>query len=430
MRRFALALLIVLPSTCIIRAQVTYSNEIARIYQARCQQCHREGDITPFALTDYETAVAWARDIRDTITTGLMPPWKPVPGYGDFRNSRALPDDERQMILDWMDAGMPEGNPADLPLPIVNNGEWPLGPPDMVLQMVQGFTPPIGSDIYRCFVLPTQLAEDADMTAIDVLPGNRQIVHHVILYQDTSGQAQKLDGADGQPGYTCFGGPGIDLGFETSVLTGWAPGQRSAFLPDGIGIKVQKGATLIVQIHYSPSRVTGEDITRIGFYRATSQVQQHLYQVPVLNDTFTIPAGAGNYVVNAPPLVIPPLFDAKAIQIYPHMHLLGRQIKVDLVAPDKSVQPMIYENDWDFRWQGYYTYANPVALKAGSSLRLTCTFDNSDNNPNNPNNPLVPVSWGERTRDEMCIALIGVTFDNEKFLPLNFHKSLIRSGRK
>jgi hypothetical protein len=418
------ALLLIAP----LAAQPTYSKEVSRIFQAKCQQCHRDGDVAPFALKDYETAVAWGRDIHAKVASGQMPPWKPVPGFGDFRDPRSLNADDRKAILDWIEAGMPEGDPADLPEPLVSTGEWLLGEPGLVLQMGSGYTPPIGQDVYRCFVIPSGVTEQTDMSAIDFLPGNRQIVHHIILYQDTSGQALKLDGADGQPGYTCFGGPGIDLSFETSVLAGWAPGQRPQFLPDGIGIRVQKGATMIMQVHYSPSRVTGEDVTRVGLYRASSRVQQHLFQIPILNDDFTIPPGASQHVVTAS-LTVPPLLDGKAINIYPHMHLLGRQIKLELLTPGQPVQPMIFEDDWDFRWQGYYTYASPLTLKAGSTARLTCTFDNSENNPNNPNNPLVPVSWGERTIDEMCIALVGVTFDNERFLPLNFERKLMSPAR-
>jgi Copper type II ascorbate-dependent monooxygenase, N-terminal domain len=339
-------------------AQVTYSNEIARIFQAKCQQCHRDGDVAPMALKDYETAVEWSRDIQNVISIGSMPPWKPVAGYGDFRDTRALTADEKQTLLDWLSGDMPEGDPADLPAPIVSASEWPLGQPDVLLQMAQGYTPPIGQDVYRCFVIPAGLSDNTDMAAIDFIPGNRQIVHHIIVYQDTTGEAQKLDGADGQPGYTCFGGPGIDLSFGTDVIAGWAPGQRAAFLPDGIGIQVKQGAAFIMQVHYSPSRSTGEDITRIGLYRATSKVQKHLYQVPIVNDTFTIPAGASNYMVKAD-FSIPKFFDAKAINIYPHMHLLGRQIKVDVFPPNTDVQPMVYEDNWDFRWQGYYTTPPP-----------------------------------------------------------------------
>src|SRR5689334_5609084 len=179
MHRF-LSALVLLAAANIASAQVTYSKEIARIFQAKCLQCHRDGDVAPMALTDYETAVEWSRDILNTITIGSMPPWKPVPGYGDFRDSRALTDDEKQTLLDWLSGDMPEGDPADLPPPDVQTGEWALGQPDVVLQMAQGYTPPIGQDVYRCFVIPTQATQDTDMTAIDFIPGARDIVHHII----------------------------------------------------------------------------------------------------------------------------------------------------------------------------------------------------------------------------------------------------------
>ena len=429
MRRFILAAFALFICSATLSAQVTYSKEISRIFQAKCNQCHRDGDITPFALDSYDAAVTWGRDILNTIEAGTMPPWKPMPGYGSFRDPRNLTDDEMRQVLDWFANGMPEGDPGDLAPPVISTPTaWPLGQPDIVLAMPQTYTPPIGSDVYRCFVIPSGLAASANMSAIDFIPGNRQIVHHVILYQDTTGQAQMLDGADGQPGYTCFGGPGVDVNFDTAVLAGWAPGQRTSFLPDGIGIQVQKGATLIMQVHYSPSAVTGPDQTQVGLYRATSTIQRHLFEIPVVNDTFTIPAGNPNFVVKAN-LTIPLFFDAKVIEIYPHMHLLGRQIKVDLTAKDGTVTPLIYEDDWDFRWQGYYTYTQPVTLSSGSTLHVTCTFDNSDGNPNNPNNPLVDVSWGERTRDEMCLAFMGVTFDNEPLLPLGFQKQLVKHAR-
>src|SRR5215831_1976256 len=248
MRRY-LAALVLFAGVIAAPAQVTYSKEIARIFQAKCQQCHRDGDVAPMALKDYETAVAWSRDILANVSNGSMPPWKPVPGFGDFRDSRALTPDEKRTLIDWLSGDMPEGDPADLPPPIVSDSEWPLGQPDVVLQMAQGYTPPIGQDVYRCFVIPTGAAENTDMSAIDFIPGNRSIVHHINVYQDTTGRAKVLDGADGQPGYTCFGGPGIDLSFGTDVLAGWAPGQRPTFLADGIGVQVKKGADLIMQVH-------------------------------------------------------------------------------------------------------------------------------------------------------------------------------------
>lgn len=435
MRRLVPVLSVIFGLGTTVSAQVTYSKEISRIYQAKCATCHRDGDITPFALNNYQDALTWGRDIQNSLVTGTMPPWKPVPGYGDFKDPRNLTDDEKQTILDWMSNGMPEGDPADLPPPVISNSSWPLGQPDFGLAMPQSFTPDIGNDVYRCFVIPSGMAADTDMSAIDFIPGNRQIVHHIILYQDTTGQSQMLDGADGQPGYTCFGGPGVDVNFDTAVLAGWAPGQRTSLLPDGIGITVKKGATLIMQVHYSPAAVTGPDQTQVGLYRATSKIQRHLYEIPVVDEDFKIPAGSDNYqhgtTFQIPQIALAPhLLDVHAIEIYPHMHLLGRDIKVNVVHTDQSVTPMIWEDNWDFRWQGYYTYTQPMAITSGSGVQLTCTWDNSDNNPSNPNNPLVDVTWGERTRDEMCVAFVGVTFDNEPLLPAGFLGQFMGAKKK
>src|SRR5579862_4714589 len=126
MRR--MAVLSILLCAC-AAAQVTYSKDISRIFQARCNNCHRPNDITPFALEDYNSAVTWARDIVNSLEAGSMPPWKPVPGYGDFVDARTMPDSEKQMVYDWVSNGMPEGDPADLPPAQPDPGPWPLGQP-------------------------------------------------------------------------------------------------------------------------------------------------------------------------------------------------------------------------------------------------------------------------------------------------------------
>ncbi len=395
---------------------LTYSKQISRIFQAKCEICHREGDIAPFALKDYQTASLWAEDIKRVVDDGIMPPWKPVAGHGDFKNSFALTADERQAIIKWVSAGAPEGDPADAPAPLPDRGEWPLGSPDQIMSMVQDFIPPRGRDVYRCFVMPESFDETKYVSAVDVLPGDRKIVHHVILFLDTKGESVNLEGKDGQPGYDCFGGPNITLSINFS-LGGWAPGQRSQFLPDGIGMELPKGARIVMQVHYYPAAGTGPDKTRLGLYFNKTAIQQRLFIVPVINTSFKIPAGAESYDVDANFRVLP-MLDAKAIWVYPHMHLLGRQINARLEKADGTVQPLIYEDDWDFNWQGSYTYAEPVPIKAGDNVHVTCTFNNSDSNPKNPNNPLVDVGWGERTTDEMCIGFFGVTLDYEKLLPL------------
>lgn len=397
-------------------AQPTYTRDVSRIFQAKCQQCHRENDIAPFALKDYDAAVTWAEDIKRVITDRVMPPWKPVAGYGEFRDSFQLTDGDRQTILEWIAAGVPEGDPVDLPEPVADLGEWALGEPDLVLSMAEEFTPPRGRDVYRCFVMPESFDAARYIGAVDVLPGNRKLVHHVLLFADTKNDAAKLDGKDGQPGWNCFGGPGFALTLN-SAIGGWAPGQRPRLLPEGIGIEWPKASRIVMQVHYFPRGLTAPDRTRIGVYFSKTDVQQRLFNLPVVNRDFKIPANAAAHEVNATFSVLP-FLDGKIIAVYPHMHLLGTRIKVEAIDAQKRARPLIYIDNWDFNWQGPYTLAEPMTVRAGSRIDVTCTYNNSGSNPSNPNDPIVAVGWGEATTDEMCLAFLGVTLDYEKFLPL------------
>lgn len=396
-------------------AQPTYSKEVSRILQEKCQICHSPNNIAPFALTSFEEAQTWAEDIRRVVSEKIMPPWKPVAGHGEFRESYSMSDEERQTIVSWVNAGSPEGDPADLPEPRVQTSEWPLGEPDMVVQMAEPYTPARGKDVYRCFIVSNPFDETAYVKAVDVIPGDRRIVHHVILYIDETSTAGKLDDQEEGPGYTCFGGPGFDISFS-SMLGGWAPGTVPRPLPEGIAIQIPKKGRLVMQVHYYPVGRTGEDTTRVGIYFSKDPVERRLYYIPIVNDKFEIPPGNANYEVTQNETV-PFLLAAKIVQIFPHMHKLGRQIRVDAQAPGQEKKPLIYINDWDFNWQGFYNYKEPVPVPGGTRLNMSCIFDNSDLNPNNPNNPLKPVRWGEGTDDEMCITFLGVTLDLENLLP-------------
>ena len=421
---FLTAVCVALP----VSAQPTYSKEVSRLFQEKCQQCHRPNDIAPFALMNYEDASTWADDIKRVITDRIMPPWKPVAGHGEFANNFGLSEDERKTILDWIEAGALEGDKADLPEAASPSGEWQHGDPDLVVQMPEAYDVPRRKDVYRCFVLPTGIDQDRFVSAVQILPGNRQIVHHVLLFLDATGQAEKLDAKDEEPGYDCFGGVGIDAtgsigvgGFDLiSGLGAWVPGSRVPVLPDGVGIFFPKAAKIVMQVHYFPNGRPGPDQTRIGLYFSQKPVAKRLRYVPVVNTTFKIQPGDMSREVQAN-LTIPPLLDAKAIQIVPHMHLLGRQIKVE-VRDKSGTRDMIYIDDWDFNWQNIYSFAEPVPLKSGSTVRLTCTYDNSESNLKNPSNPLKVVGWGEGTEDEMCLAFVGATFDLENLQPATSSK--------
>ncbi len=405
-------------------AQPTYTRDIAHIFKAKCQQCHREGDIAPFPLDSYEAAKDWAEDIKRVINAGIMPPWKPVAGHGQFRGDFSLTVDEKIQLNLWLDGGLERGEESDLPPATEPKGEWVHGEPDFITEMPEAFTPARGKDVYRCFVLPTDFDETRWVNATDVLPGDRRSVHHVILYLDTTGAAEKLDAAEEGPGYTCYGGPGtpIDVANILSAsftLGGWAPGTRPAPLPAGIGMELPPKARIVMQVHYYTRSGAKADRTRVGLYFSKEKISQKLRFIPIVPlDTrgrlsMTIPAGAAEHAI-AIDYPVPPLFDAHLINVFPHMHLLGTQIKMELLPLRGDAKPLILIDKWDFNWQGPYNFVAPIAAPAFNRLRLTCTYNNSDTNPRNPNNPLKTVTWGEGTEDEMCLGFVGLTFDRER----------------
>lgn len=380
--------------------------------QAHCQTCHHTGDIGPFPLMTSAEAAPRAADIKYMTTTQQMPPWKPAEGCGIFDNPRILTPDEIDTIARWADGGAPEGNPADLPPPLSFSSGWVLGQPDVVLKNPQPYTPPATGDMYRCFSVPTSLSSDQYVSAIDVHPGDRQTVHHVIAFIDTTGASQNLSGSDGG-GYPCFGGPGFAItNVNATTLGGWAPGARPVTLPDGVAMLLPANSRVVLQVHYHPHGPAPlPDQTEIGIYFAKTKPSKLLRILPLMNTTFTIPPGDANYLVTADFTV--PLVDAHVWLIAPHMHLLGRKMKVQATLPNGATECLIDIEDWDFNWQGLYRFHDAVPIPAGTHLSLEAFYDNSSGNWRNPNNPPKPVSWGEATTDEMCIAFVGFTIDAE-----------------
>jgi hypothetical protein len=184
-------------------------------------------------------------------------------------------------------------------------------------------------------------------------------------------------------------------------------------MPDGVGMLLPAGAAVVLQVHYhNRTGATETDRTRIGLHFASSPVNKRVRAIPVLNRGFVIPAGAERHVVRAS-YTLPPTWNLHAIAVSPHMHLLGREMKVTATAPDGTVRPLIWIDDWDFHWQGSYNFATPVPLPGGTRIDVEAVYDNSTRNRRNPNSPPKDTGWGEGTTDEMCIAFIRVTADAE-----------------
>jgi mono/diheme cytochrome c family protein len=389
---------------------VTFNQEIARVLQQHCQECHRPGGSAPFEMIKYEHVYQRRDKILQAVEKRRMPPWKAVPGYGDLAGERRLSAAEIATIARWVAGGAPEGDPRDLPPPRQFTTGSAVGPPDLVLRPDQSFTVPArAGDIYRCFGMATSFAEDRYFTAAEVVPGNSKIVHHVLAMVDPSGQSARFTSRDGADGYPCFGGSGFMI---DGNLGGWSPGSRPWELPEGVAMLLPKGARVVFQLHYHNPRLTAEtDHTQLRLRAATGPVQRRLHFMRVGQFRLTIPAGAPRHEIEAGSFVHRPM---RLVAIHPHMHLLGREMKVWARMRDESIQPLIHIDDWDFHWQGFYFYRTPVALPTGSWIELMAAWDNSDRNPRNPSKPSREVSWGERTTDEMGHAAILYTFDDEK----------------
>ena len=341
----------------------------------------------------------------------VMPPWKAAQGADVFHDARALSAGEIDVLRRWVERGTNEGNPADLPPPPKFVEGWQLGEPDAVVDPGEDFhVPADGPDVYRCFVFPTNFGGDRYLAAMEVRPGNRRIVHHAMGYVDVTGMARKLDEADPGPGYTAFGGVGFA---PAGTLDGWGPGIIPRRLPEGVGMMLPKGSDIVVQLHYHPDGKAETDRTRIGLYFCDTKkapVDKRLHMAVALNFGVRVPPGESNHEERAS-LTVPA--DITVLRLAPHMHLLGRDITVTATFPDGSRRVLVGVPAWDFRWQGIFSFKEPVKLPRGSTVDVVAHYDNTTDNPDNPSRPPKVVSWGEGTDDEMCVAALFYTVDAE-----------------
>lgn len=393
--------LIFLTTNTSLRAQtITWSEQIAPILYNNCTQCHIEGGIAPFSLVGYNKAKAYASGIAAATRNRTMPPWPADPNYRRYAHERILSSEEIEQISAWANNGCLEGDPSKAP----TNPKPQIGAimtqPSVSLKM-PNYQVNTTTDEYRCFVLPTGLTTDQFLTAIEVVPGNAKVVHHVLVFHDTSVIPMKQDLADPKPGYLSFGGTGS----PTSQLIGvYVPGQEPYQFPEGLGIKLLKGGNIILQIHY-PSYIQNElDSTRV-LLKTTSQPMRNMIITPAVNH--------GQSLINGP-LYIPadqnksfvskyPLNNTVTIfAVAPHMHLIGKSIRAFQVN-GADTTPIVYIPNWDFHWQRTYVMRQPIIMQKGSTIWGEGKYDNTAQNLNNPNSPPIAVSAGEGTKDEMML---------------------------
>lgn len=381
---------------------VTFTRHIAPILYANCTQCHRPGEIAPFSLISYEDAAKRAEWIGDVTASRLMPPWRAAEGYGHFLAERRLSESERKLLAVWAERGAPRGDSADMPALPDFPQDWQLGKPDLILEAPHSVhLPADGPDIFHHFVIPAPFAEDRMISAVEFRPGNPKVVHHAVLLLDRSGIARELDAKSPEPGYVTTGGTGASL---AGMLNVWAPGVTPRHLPEGIGIVAPKNADLVVQLHLHPAGRAEDDRSRIGIYFAKKPVTRPLMSRPIVFGPINvdIPPGATDHRLSAA-FELP--IEVTLTGILPHMHLIGKEMRISATLPDGATEPLIWIKDWNFNWQDVYLYRRPVVLPKGTKIEISARYDNSSDNPFNPNSPPERMLFGMGTNDEMCLGL-------------------------
>jgi mono/diheme cytochrome c family protein len=404
-------------------AAVTYYRDVAPILQAHCQSCHRPGEVGPFALTNYKQAANWAADIKDYTRDRKMPPWKPAEAAHAFADDRRVSDKDIATLAAWVDAGAPEGDPKTAPPPAKFVSGWQLGPPDLVLTVPADFTiGPSGTDLFRCYALPTGLTEDKHVVAYEVRPGNRRVVHHTLNFIDTSGRGRAMekeqqekdkdaaDLDDHGPGYSRRMGVGF---LPRGGIGGWAPGQQPHIVPDGVGYALPKNSDVVLQVHYHRTGRVETDRTQVGLYFAKKPVQRTIEPViisPSIRNplNFFIPPGVEEYPIKGSIWLAD---DCTVYSVMPHMHLIGRRISVTMTPPGGKPETLIAIKDWDYNWQETYYFKEPMKVKTGTRFDIEGVYNNSHNNPFNPSDPPKLVRFGEQTTNEMCFGFLQTSGD-------------------
>lgn len=397
-------------------AAPTFTEHIAPIVFRSCAGCHRPGDVGPFPLLTYQDVRKRARMIQKVTEERFMPPWHPEPGYGEFLHSLRLADAEVQRIADWVKAGMPEGPKDRLPpLPAFADG-WHLGEPDLVVRMPEPFeVPASGRDIYQTFTVPVDLAEDRWITAIEVRPSARAVLHHVLFFVAEPRDTEAAGNDRGRDGGRRRGGGGDAQLFRSPSLGGWAVGGIPERLPGGLAMKLPKHSDITLQSHFHPSGKREKEQTTLALYFQKTPPQRTLVPIQLppffgFGSGLKIPAGDKHYLF-ADAFELP--CDVDAFTVGGHAHMLCRSLRMFAEAKDGKKEPLLLITHWDFDWQNRYTFKNAVRLAKGASIKAELTYDNSKDNPNNPNKPPQDVRWGRQTTDEMGSIMLYVAAADE-----------------
>jgi mono/diheme cytochrome c family protein len=366
-------------------AAPVFSKDVAPILFKHCVECHRAGEVAPMPLTSYKEVRPWAKAIRDRVVARTMPVWLADPRYGSFRNDPRLSQIEIDTIASWVASGAPEGDAKDTPaLPKFEEG-WRLGKPDLIIDMGTDFEVPAEGVLpVQSFRVPSGFKEDRWVSAAEVHPGNRAIVHHMMVFLEEPGEPSGIEGRD-------------------APLAGYAPGSSPRNVEPGMAALVKAGSTFRFQVHYTPNGTASKDRSYLGLYFAKGPVRYRALSQTTINAFFRIPPGDPNHEVKSSWTVEE---DVQLTGLIPHMHFRGKDFKYTLTYPDGRQQVLLYVPRYDFNWQLEYDFKDYVNVPKDARIDCVAHFDNSVNNPFNPD-PAEEVRWGDQTWEEMMATWIA-----------------------
>ncbi|MBI3491284.1 MAG: cytochrome c [Acidobacteria bacterium] len=400
----------------------TFTKDVAPIFQAKCEACHRPEGMAPMSLVTYEDARPWAKSIGARVGGRQMPPWhidKTV-GIQKFKNDRSLNDDQIDTIVRWVNAGAPKGDPKDMPAPVKwtdDTKEWAMtakyGQPDLVVKSPEYTTPAVAQDAWWRPNVPTNLTEPRWVRAIEIRPvgkNARKITHHALAFLRQTEKDMPKELFTNDPNVAGDG-----------LFMEWAVGKNGDEMRPDSGRLMLPGSSITWEMHY---HAIGEEVSAhtelaVWFY-PKGQEPKHREVLGLFN-TFSAPPGVS--LPNAQPLDIAPNSvtttesfitlreNARIENFQAHMHLRGKGMSMEALYPDGRRETLSQVTDFNFNWHNMYIYADDVAplLPKGTMLHFIAWYDNTRNNKSNPD-PDQWVGWGDRTVDEMGHAWINITY--------------------
>ena len=410
----------------------TFNKNVLPVLQKNCQSCHRPGEVAPMSFLTYQETRPWAKAMKAAVLSRKMPPWFADAQYGHFQNERRLDEAEIKALVSWADNGAPEGDIKDRPAPIEFTPGWNIKP-DLTVEMPAPFEVPASGIVeYQYIVVPTHFDKDVWVTAAEVRPGNRAVMHHVIVYVRPPGSEYLKDAKPGIPfvpvtperdangaairrapqGGPRAGGRGQPGGAMAGVelLTAYVPGLREQRFDSPVANAaklVPAGSDLVFQLHYTTNGKPATDQTKVGLTLATKPPKYRFFTSNATQQQFEIPPNDPNYETHSMVTINEP---AQLVWLLPHMHVRGKDFLYTAAYPTGETETLLSVPRYDFNWQIGYIEAKPIALPKGTRIECTAHHDNSVNNPANPN-PNVSVRWGDQTWEEMMMGFFSLVVD-------------------